>query len=278
MSDFKIHDKIHYFNYVKSILSKRSINVYNCNYNKLRNFCDKIFEFSQIYEDKIRENDLKTPMEAFTYLLYKHVTKEADVFRIQNAIDMFFIGYKSLVIEETVDREKYRRLYELFYLPSPEKLAKLKEEKVESDLQHKINQLRTVLQDKSNYLRSRGLEYSQEFIFEAEKLIGNTGVYIFYGEDRKTVFYIGKSTANLGERIVTSSRERKGISYFSYALTSNGNEASIYEMYYIAKFKPILNIDGNYGGVINIELPDLEFSEIKPLYKELDLTLREKLI
>lgn len=278
MSDFKIYDKVHYFNYVKSILNKKSINVYNCDYNKLRDFCDRIFEFSNLYENKIRENDLKTPMEAFTYLLYKHATIESDVFRIKNAIDMFFIGYKSLVIEEIIDREKYRRLYELFYLPSPEKLEKLKEEKTISDLQCKIEQLRIVLQDRSKYLRKRGLEYSQEFILDAEKLIGNTGVYVFYGVDRRTVFYVGKSTSSLGERIVTSSKERKGISYFSYALTNNGNEASIYEMYYIAKFRPILNVDGNYGGTINIELPGLEFSEIKPLYKELDLTLEEKLI
>jgi len=272
MSDFKINDKIHYFNYVKSILSKKSINIYNCNYNELRFFCDKVFEFSKLHEEKIRENDLKTPMEGFTYLLYKNAAKEADIFTIKNAMDLFLVGYRSLVVEEIVDKEKYRRLYELFYLPSPEKLSKQEDEKNISNFQQKINNLRVALEDKSNYLRAKGLEYSREFISEAENVIGNTGIYVFYGVDRKTVFYVGKSTSSLGERMATSSRERKGISYFSYALTNNGNEASVYEMYYIAKFQPLLNVDGNYGGTIDIELPDLEFSETKPLYKEIEST------
>ena len=90
--------------------------------------------------------------------------------------------------------------------------------------------------------------------------------------------YLGKSVLNLGTRIVTSSKSRKGISYFSYAVTSNGNEASIYEMDYIAKFQPVLNVDGNYRKEINLELPDLEFSEIKPLYMEIKGELNEGLI
>lgn len=272
MSDFKINDKIHYFNYVKSILNKKSINIYNCNYNELRFFCDKVFEFSKLHEEKIRKNDLKTPMEGFTYLLFKCAGKDADVFKIQNAMDIFLDGYRSLIVEEIVDKEKYRRLYELFYFPSPEKLSKQEDEKKISDFQQRINNLRAALENKSNYLRARGLEYSQEFISETEKLIGNNGIYVFYGADRKTVFYVGKSTSSLGERMATSSRERKGISYFSYALTNNGNEASVYEMYYIAKFQPLLNVEGNYGGTIDIELPDLKFSEIKPLYKYIELT------
>jgi hypothetical protein len=270
MSEFKIEDKVHYFNYVKSILGKKNINIFNCDYNELRSFCDRIFEFSKLYEDKIRRNDLKTPAEAFTFLLYKGAKIESDVFRVRNIIDIFMTGYKSLVSEENVDREKYRRLYEQFYLPSPEKLEQLKEQKNISEFERKIEQLRRVLEDRSKYLKARGLEYSREFISEAEKLIGDTGIYVFYGSDKKTVFYVGKSTSSLGERMGSSSRERNGIFYFSYALTSNGNEASIYEMYYIAKFQPILNVDGNYGGEINIELPELEFSEIKPLYNTIE--------
>jgi excinuclease UvrABC nuclease subunit len=81
-------------------------------------------------------------------------------------------------------------------------------------------------------------------------------------DETKQLVYIGKSY-NLGSRISTSIKERKA-HYFSYSIVDNKVDTDIYEIYYIAKFKPILNGTSKNEDYPTIVLQELEFTE--PMY------------
>ena len=86
------------------------------------------------------------------------------------------------------------------------------------------------------------------------------GIYKLFNNN-KEIIYIGKSK-NLFRRIKKHLKTINCITYISYAITENINQASIYEPYYIEKFKPKLNKEYKTKNKLTVELPELEFSEI----------------
>jgi hypothetical protein len=91
------------------------------------------------------------------------------------------------------------------------------------------------------------------------KLPNLPGVYFLY-DSRKNLIYIGKSY-RLSERIAISAKERKS-EFFKYSITKTCFDADLYEIYYIAKFRPRLNVSKWHGNdLTTINLPDLKFSE-----------------
>lgn len=92
-----------------------------------------------------------------------------------------------------------------------------------------------------------------------QSLRGKHGIYVFFDKE-KNPLYIGKSSRDLGQRILSSLKERKNASYVSYALTRTKSDTHIYEMYYIAKIKPPLNSQGKDSDDVNIQLEELDFS------------------
>mgnify|MGYP001209314387 CR=1 FL=1 len=110
-----------------------------------------------------------------------------------------------------------------------------------------------------------GIEVRKSFLEDMEKVKFKAGVYFLYN-DNKELIYIGKSS-DLGSRIPTSIRDRKATKY-SYALTKTFSDAGIYEMYYISKLKPKLNVEGNFPDYPTVKLPDLKIQPIKNVFKE----------
>ena len=105
-----------------------------------------------------------------------------------------------------------------------------------------------------------GKEFSGEFEKDFKMYARAYGIYFIYNENEELI-YIGKSK-NLFERLANSLRERGGNKY-SFALTKTKSDYHLYEIYYIAKLEPKLNVDSAEQDELTVTLPELEFSEIK---------------
>lgn len=111
-------------------------------------------------------------------------------------------------------------------------------------------------------------EYSEEMLKVSESIVKRSGAYKLYDKN-KNVVYVGKSTQGLGSRLLSTVYENdryKTVRYFSYTLIENRSDTSIYEIYYISKLKPLLNIESNHIEDTTLILPELEFTELKPIF------------
>ena len=93
-----------------------------------------------------------------------------------------------------------------------------------------------------------------------EKLTNNYGCYLIYDyEDSGKIVYVGKSNSNLLNRACESAKERTNGKFSKIELLEMPSHAdtNIYEMYYIAKYKPIYNTDS-----CCIDNPTFELSDI----------------
>jgi hypothetical protein len=86
---------------------------------------------------------------------------------------------------------------------------------------------------------------------------GVFGLYFLYNEKNDLV-YVGKSIS-LMSRLLSQIKNYKP-AYFKIAYPSSVSDMHVYEMYYISKFKPCLNIDAKNNDKLTIELPELMFS------------------
>lgn len=111
-----------------------------------------------------------------------------------------------------------------------------------------------------------GQKYSGEFIEDFNKHRLSKGLYFLYDITNEIeLVYIGKSK-RLFERMRSSSMVRPSDLY-RYTLIDSESDMHVYEMYYISKYKPRYNVDGVSDDELTIELPELEFSELKELYE-----------
>lgn len=105
-----------------------------------------------------------------------------------------------------------------------------------------------------------GKEFSGDFEKDFKENARSYGIYFIYDENEELI-YIGKSK-NLFERLANSLRERGGDKY-RFALTKTKSDYHLYEIYYIAKLEPKLNVDSAEQDELTVTLPDLEFSVMK---------------
>ena len=98
--------------------------------------------------------------------------------------------------------------------------------------------------------------FTEEFLksINTDKQYSFNFVYRLH-KDKKIV-YVGK-TVNLTHRIKAHKKD-KDFDYYDYAITSD-SEAHVYEVYYINKYKPILNKDCKGEELFNIKVKELEF-------------------
>ena len=107
------------------------------------------------------------------------------------------------------------------------------------------------------YLENEKYNLSNEFVKSMEYLYYAQGLYFIYDKN-KNLIYIGKSR-NLGSRVVSSLKERKGY-YFKYKLTKTMSDANILEIYYISTLKPVLNSESNEEDLSTIKI-NYQFEE-----------------
>lgn len=98
--------------------------------------------------------------------------------------------------------------------------------------------------------------FTEEFNECLNDLRGMPGVYTFWTKSKKPL-YVGTSKS-LSERIVTSFSERfttfdKPV-FARYAITKTASDATVVEMYYIAKLKPALNGTAKYQDELTLTL------------------------
>lgn len=120
--------------------------------------------------------------------------------------------------------------------------------------------------DGNTFTAKFGQKYSNDFIEDFNKYRLAKGLYFLYDITNEIeLVYIGKSK-RLFERMRSSSTVRSSELY-RYTLIDSESDMHVYEMYYISKYKPRYNVEGVSDDELTIELPELEFSELKELYE-----------
>jgi hypothetical protein len=114
--------------------------------------------------------------------------------------------------------------------------------------------------NKFNYLNEKEFIPSTKFKAFVENHIGKFGLYFLYDES-KALMYIGKSTS-IGDRILTSIRERQVTGYIKVALTENIADIHVYEPYYILKENPFYNVEFKAYDNLSFELKPLKKSKL----------------
>lgn len=120
------------------------------------------------------------------------------------------------------------------------------------------------LTDKDKKEESEIDEIKDGVIKMMDKFYMTQGIYFLYN-CRKELLYIGKSI-DLSCRPLQSSKEREGTIFLTLIETETYSDMNIYEMYYIAKFKPPLNKDS-----ITEDYPTFELPELKPSLEMLQI-------
>lgn len=94
------------------------------------------------------------------------------------------------------------------------------------------------------------------------------GVYKYVWNDE--VIYVGKSNTDIEKRIQCHSREDKFQKYLDdadvyFCFLPNAATTDIYELYYINKYHPILNVTSKYDcEPVGIDVADIEWSKYSP--------------
>lgn len=104
-----------------------------------------------------------------------------------------------------------------------------------------------------------------------KELNNNYGCYLIYDyEDKDKIIYVGKSNANLLYRACSSARDKADGKFSKVELLEMPSHAdtNIYEMYYIAKYKPQCNTDSVCEDHPTFELPDIATHHTIELVKE----------
>lgn len=110
------------------------------------------------------------------------------------------------------------------------------------------------------------------------ELTNNYGCYIIYDYDEKDkIVYVGKSNANLLNRASESAKERTKGKFSKIDLLEMPSHAdtNIYEMYYIAKYKPIHNYDSFCEDQPTFNLDDIATHHTIELIKEEPFTIKQ---
>ncbi|WP_459883471.1 GIY-YIG nuclease family protein [Clostridium novyi] len=237
-----------YFTCRKYIMNKKLIDVRAIEVS-LRSICDALYDFSFKNYNKISQRYLRYPTFCFTYLL----KKSNDIEELYNAITYsktILNDYKELIstdLDEIIDNaEEYEMYIDYKNLQNKSEFEPLIYMNKYWDSKNKIYK-----------------EYKREFIDNLVTLLNQSGLYKLYDEE-KNLIYIGKSY-DLGNRILSSINERKA-SYYDYCVINNKVDTDIYEIYYISKYKPVLNKVSKNDDKCTIKLEELKFSDIRYIF------------
>ena len=99
-------------------------------------------------------------------------------------------------------------------------------------------------------------EMCSEFVDTCDELATRYGLYSFWNEN-DTCLYVGRSTANLGQRILSSLERLKYYDrsvYLRYILTQTKSDAILAEVYFINRWKPALNLGDCSDMPLTIEI------------------------
>ena len=101
------------------------------------------------------------------------------------------------------------------------------------------------------------------------------GIYILYKEDK--IVYVGKSSVNIEGRVKHHTMSKDFDKAELYNIP-NMSDVNIIELYMIAKFKPILNVDSKESDDLTIELDISEFGDKMIDYTKEAMDFKKKYI
>lgn len=254
--DFYFNNKEHFFCGCKKIIANLGIINANAIAPTLEKFCFKLFEFTVKNLENIEKLRLKYPTEVYSMQLRF----------ARNAEELIkAIKYISIIISD------YNNMFKMTFTEIENSdLKKYFEPKRFNKSQKKLTENRKK-KDKLLSEINTTLGWNRYHI-DIEKLINSlcnvvnsSGVYRIYNY-QKEIIYIGKSY-NLASRIPSSLKERKGCA-FDYTIIGNKADTDIYEIYYISKLQPILNVASNNEDKPTVTLPELKFCDIVETYTD----------
>jgi hypothetical protein len=239
----KFTTKEHYYFYCRKIITNKGAFTL-IKEDNLKYMCTLIFAISEQRKADIKKLQLKEPTSIFVQLLqtakdYREMAANIDY------MDEIMKEYFKILKDPNPNIDTYPLLYESFH-------------DFDEDYESIYGRYDSDTNTYSKLCREMGKVYEDTF--------GKAGVYFLY-DINKELIYIGKSTSNLAERLLTSARERKIAFYVMYATTPTKTDANLYELFYISKHKPVLNSACKEDDEFSQEIPDLQFSELYQLYE-----------
>lgn len=254
--DFYFNNREHFFYGCQKIIKDLEIVNPKGVASSLKICCYSLFYFTVCNLEKITMLQLKYPTEVFSLGL--RVAK--DLKSLIESINQ----YKSLENDYTAI---FNMTFDEIKDSSFKKYFETKRFTLENKMDFEKEKKRGQLKEQINTTFAWGMYHidTDKLTDELCKLVGISGVYRLYNFEGK-IIYIGKSY-NLGSRIATSLKERKGCG-FDYTAIGNKADTDIYEIYYISKLQPILNGISNTGDRPTIVLPEREFGEVIDVYTE----------
>lgn len=236
----KIFDTDYAFlGYCKGILKNKGYSHFvDDNSIYFKGLCTSFFNLNK-YSYKLEERNLIGMTDILIKSLIEVKCPE-DISTIHKIIEIL----AKFISDDNPCRENYPDLYPRFeqsqYMMSQSYVAKTEDEK--------------------GNINTSVFTLTDEFLKSLNYLDCKFGVYIFLNELKEPV-YVGKSK-DLAGRIPQSFTERNYPPYVKYAETKTKSDMCLYEIYYITKYKPLLNTESNYDDSLTVELPELDFSEV----------------
>jgi len=227
----------HFYYYCRKVLAERiESDKENVNLNK--EVFIKLYEAEKLFPEKIREVKAHMPTYIIAMLVRNfRVDINGDPAQKLNSMARYIFSlYLSIIDPESKKRDISIIVNENYDEQQRARRTEFYSQKIEKEFISKK---------------------AAEILFNLDRV---PGIYLLY-DDEGQLLYIGKSIT-LGERILTSKHER-GATRFSYAITKTKADASIYEPYYIAKLKPLLNVEHVTNDETTLTLPELEIAEIR---------------
>lgn len=215
----------------------------------------KFLEENEVYDN---EDDLDRVV-SYANRLYnfgKFNLEEIEAHNMKFLVNEFCLQLKYCVRKSDVEKlmDDYRKYWNSYLDLFRGEISKEDEEVIKQKFSNRKMSWEKVFDKNEDKYK----EFNEDVKELAESLIKKYGIYVFKNEEGQ-VIYVGKSARNLGERVMSSLREKKPYK-FCLAEIKNHADVGIYEMYYIAKLKPLLNKDGKTDFEVSFELPALDFT------------------
>jgi hypothetical protein len=244
------NDKYHMFNSIKKRINNLKI-IYDD--FQLKEFCFTIYDFTISNIEYFLEFKILHPIKLFNDILFRIKTQE-ELNNFINSKELILNTYDKLIKSDLHNwLEPTIILFDIIIFYDPSKkytrtVSHSPKEKRKKTLRDRYKFGKIVLDDYDN--------------------LEKDGIYRFYNINKELI-YVGKGYV-LSKRLYSSALERNAI-YYDYCIIGNKSITDLYEIYYITKLKPILNNDCNHNDILSVNLPELIFTDIKPLYDASDI-------
>lgn len=243
-----ITSHIHLYNYcVKVCCAQGKKEIIEDNKLKFLASC-KLFYNLHInngYAKVLGELKLKSFADIFIQIVVEGTTIDEMLLDMKNAIGELIC----LQSDENVDKNNYPFLFPRFNLPT--------------------NMLVERLKDMNSLLDN--VEVTNNFEELCSKYNNRFGIYMFFNEN-KEIIYIGKSNTNLVDRMLSSLKEKENPAYVMLGFPNTESDTNVYEVYYISKYKPKLNVESKNNDELTIELPEIEFTDLVGTFEKAKIT------